>query len=102
MKMTRDLFQRIPTFWLQNRSVAAELRGQIIGVTLRDRQQASDIRKQTQVDDFMAQAKRKKWTWAGYGKRRTDKTNGRTTRKTGFLPTDWIRSRGEPMNSIER
>lgn len=76
------------------RSAQRAMERKMVGVTLRDRKRASWIREQTQVEDILAQIKRKKWRWAGHVMRRID--NRWTTRTTEWVPRDGIRSKGRP------
>ena len=76
------------------RSAQRAMERKMVGVTLRDRKRASWIREQTQVEDILAQIKRKKWRWAGHVMRRSD--NRWTTRTTEWVPRDGIRSKARP------
>ena len=44
----------------------------MLGVTLRDKKKASEIREQTKVEDIIQSIKKKKWQWVGHVYRRQD------------------------------
>ncbi len=71
----------------------------MLGITRRDRKQATWIREQTKVDDILMALKIKKWSWAGHIMRRMDnrwaKSNGMATKKLEEKP-------GEAKNQVER
>ena len=54
----------------------------MLGVRLRDKKKASEIREQTKVEDIIKSIKKKKWQWVGHVCRRQD---NRWTKKV----TDW-------------
>ena len=54
----------------------------ILGVSLRDRKKAMEIREQTKVEDIIKSIKKKKWQWVGIVYRRQE---NRWTKKV----TDW-------------
>ncbi len=64
----------------------------MLGITRRDRKQASWIREQTKVDDILMTIKKKMWTWAGYIMRRRD--NRWTKRVIEWQPRNSRKNQG--------
>ena len=61
----------------------------MLGVRLRDKKKASEIREQTKVEDIIQSIKKKKWQWVGHVYRRQD---NRWTKKV----TDWDINKKRP------
>ncbi len=74
------------------RSAQMGMERRMLGITWRDRKQASWIREETKVEDILVTIKNKKWTWAGYVMGRRD--NRWTTRVTEWQPRNYRRNQG--------
>ncbi len=84
-RLTKELERKL-------RSAQRGMERRMLGITWRDRKQASWIMEQTKDEGIVVTIKNKKWTWAGYVIRRRD--NRWTTRVTEWQPRKGRRNQG--------
>ncbi len=84
-RLTKELERKL-------RSAQRGMERRMLGITLRDRKQASWNREQTKVEDILMTIKNKKWIWGGHIMRRRD--NRWTTRVTEWQPRNGRRNQG--------